>query len=74
MAAARGESIEELVERSMPVVLARDGYSIYLRHPETHELQLVGFETQKTEAERKRLILTRILCGVIEAAMREYVR
>ena len=66
--------LDELLDACLPTVLDDDGHTVYLRHPETSESFPVILYATWTEAETERRQLRRILCGIIGAAIQEYVR
>lgn len=56
---------EDALDLAVPLVLDRDGWSLYLRDPHSGECLLIGFESKREAAEAKRLAVRRTLSHLI---------
>lgn len=56
---------EDALDLAVPMVLDREGWSLYLRDPQSGECLLIGFESSRDKAEGKRNAVRRTLAHLV---------
>lgn len=68
------DHIEELVGRCLIHVLDAQGHGLYLRHPQTREVVLVAWSSERSRVDADMRKIRRIVLGLAEEIARETLR